>query len=183
MNTLAALQKLSRLGKILSKIVFILSLIGGIGCLAGLAGMLFLPESIRLGSVTIKGIVEKSAEISREAFCVSLAMGLFLCAGEAVLSRLAEICFRNELAAGTPFTLSGARELIRLGICAVCIPLGCRLLAAIVWQIFAHLLGNTAEPQLGEAATVALGCMMIVAGLLCRYGAELTRTDDAQPRG
>ena len=175
MNTLAALQKLSRLGKILSKIVFILSLIGGIGCLAGLAGMLFLPESIRLGSVTIKGIVE--------AFCVSLAMGLVLCAGEAVLSRLAEICFRNELAAGTPFTLSGARELIRLGICAVCIPLGCRLLAAIVWQIFAHLLGNTAEPQLGEAATVALGCMMIVAGLLCRYGAELTRTDDAQPRG
>ncbi len=180
MKTLDTIQKLSKLGRILSKIVYILCLVGGICSVVGLVGTLLLADGIKLGGVTIHGLIEKNAETSMGTIYASLAAGILLCAGEAVLAKLAETYFRKELEAGTPFTLEGAKELIRLGICAICIPLGAQLLAETVYQIMANVLKGVSELKVESSVSLGLGIMMIIAGLLCRYGAELTQDPSSQ---
>ncbi len=175
MKTLNTIQKLSNAGRILSKIVFIFCLVGAIFCAVGLTFQSLLPESFKLGSVTIHGIVETSEDLSQGTSYAVLTAGLILCVGEAVLSGLAGRYFKNELAARTPFTFAGAKELIRLGVCAICIPLGTKLIADVAYQIFANLMPNVAEMELDGTLSVGLGIMMIVAGLLCRHGAEISQ--------
>ena len=57
---------------------------------------------------------------------------MVVCAGEAVLAKFAEVYFQNELQAETPFTLAGAKELLRLGILTITIPTGCAVAESIV---------------------------------------------------
>ena len=86
------------------------------------------------------------------------------------------------------YYLSGARsfrtrvdkELIRLGICAICIPLGAQLLAETVYQIMANVLKGVSELKVESSVSLGLGIMMIIAGFLCRYGAELTQAPGSQ---
>lgn len=114
MNTLNTIQKLSKIGKALSRIAFILSVIGAGGCAAGLLGLGFGGGAIRLGSVTLHGLVSGDAG-GLKGVAAALSGWLVVCAGKAVLAKFAEVCFKNELEAGTPFTFSGAKELLRLG--------------------------------------------------------------------
>ena len=63
-KTLGTIQTLAKIGRVLSKIVFIFSLIGAIGCAAGILSVRFLPESIQLGKTTIQGLVELTDELT-----------------------------------------------------------------------------------------------------------------------
>ena len=103
----------------------------------------------------------------------AMAAGMILCAGEAVLAKFAEHYFKRELADGTPFDLGGAKELMRLGILAICIPIGTQIIAEIVYAVMEQTLRGVAPLQLDHSGSVALGVMFIVMSLGCRYGAEL----------
>lgn len=80
--------------------------------------------------------------------------------------------FAHELTAGTPFTQNGAKELLRLGILTICIPLGCLILAQIVSGILAGFLNCDDLLKIENGGSVSLGIMFIVMSLLCKYGAE-----------
>lgn len=74
---------------------------------------------------------------------------------------------------GTPFTLSGAKELLRLGILALAIPAGYSVIAT-VWQTIAvRIFENVEKVSTGSLGSFSLGVMFIIGSLLCRYGAEL----------
>lgn len=94
-----------------------------------------------------------------------------------MLARFAEICFKNEDRAGTPFTLSGAKELTRLGILALTIPAGSSIVGSIVEGIVAGGMNVETDALLNRyfdpAVNIALGVMFLLIALLCRYGAEL----------
>lgn len=173
MKTLKTIQILSRLGKILSKIVFIGCAIGVAGCAVG---MLSLPVAetgvIKIGGVSIHGLIVNRAGIELNSLYPLLIGGLIVCLGQAVTACFAERYFGHELAAGTPFTQAGASELFRLGILTICVPLGTLILAQIVSGLVAEIIGCGAafNPEGGDS--VALGVMFIVMSLLCRYGAE-----------
>ena len=68
-----------------------------------------------------------------------------ICAGEAVLSKFAEHYFKRELADGTPFNLGGAKELMRLGIFTICIPIGTQIIAEIVYAVMEQTLRGAAR--------------------------------------
>ena len=173
MQTLVTIQKLVRLGKILSKIIFTCCIIGICGCVAGIVSLAAGLETLRIGSVTLGGLVEKSAEMSIGSFYATMAVGIILCAGEAVLSKFALLYFRHELEDGTPFTLEGAREMFRLGVLTVCIPFGSLLLAVITHGVLAQYLPDVAELKLDCDGSFALGVMFILTSLICKYGAEI----------
>ena len=175
MKTLAAIQKLTKLGRVLSKIVFIFSLIGAIACVAGVISMALLPESFQLGSVTIKGLVDLTDEINPNEVYAAMVAGMITFTAEAVLAKLAERYFRHELEAGTPFTFAGAKELKRLGICAIVLPIAALAAAEIVYNVMQQFMSGIGSLDLAESGSVGLGIMMIVASLLCKYGAELTQ--------
>ena len=86
----------------------------------------------------------------------AMAAGMILCAGEAVLAKFAEHYFKRELADGTPFDLGGAKELMRLGILAICIPIGMQMIAEIVYAVMEQALHGVASFQSDYSGSVAL---------------------------
>ena len=165
MNTLKTIQTLSKIGRILSKIVYICCVVGFCVCIVG--------EVFKLGGVTIHSIIESHSHMSMPALYTAMAVGMVLCAAEAVLSKFAEHYFTNELADGTPFTLMGAKELMHLGILTIMIPLCMVIVCSIGVAIADNFFQEIEKLSYDGYASVGLGVMMIVSSLFCRYGAEV----------
>ena len=178
MKSLDAIQKLSKIGKILSKIAFIFSVIGFCGCIAGLLSLSIGNGSlIKIGGVTLHGLISAEYGYNIKSISAALSGWMIVCAGEAVLAKFAEIYFKNELKAETPFTLAGAKELLRLGILTLAVPTGCAVAGSIVEGIVVGFMqvekAAAMDVCFDNAAGIALGIMFILGSLLCRYGAEL----------
>ncbi len=175
MKTLGTIQKLYKIGKILSRIAFIISVIGFCGCIAALLSLGIGNGSlIKIGGVTLQGLISDDLGYNIRSIGAALSGWLFVCAGEAVVAKFAEIYFKNELKAGTPFTLGGAGELLRLGIITVTVPVGCEIAGSIAMGIIAGFMRIAeADMHSDSSASIALGVMFIIISLLCRYGAEL----------
>ena len=172
-KTLNNIQKLSKIGKVLSRIVFIFCIIGFCGCVIGILSMALGAPTLKIGGVTLESILSIEAGVTAGTAYAAMAAGMILCAGEAVLSKFAEHYFKRELVDGTPFDFGGAKELMRLGILAICIPIGTQIIAEIVYAVMEQTLRGVAPLQLDHSGSVALGVMFIVMSLGCRYGAEL----------
>lgn len=178
MKSLSTIQRLSKIGKVLSKIAFIFSVIGFCGCIAGLLSLSFGNGSlIKIGGVTLHGLISSDYGYNIKSITAALSGWMVICAGEAVLAKSAEVYFKNELTAGTPFTLAGAKEMLRLGILTLAIPTGCAVVGSIVEGIIAGFMkveqAAAMDLYFDNESSIALGVMFIVISLLCRYGAEL----------
>ncbi len=173
MNTLKTIQTLSKIGKILSKIMFIFCIVGFVGCIVGILGMALGAEMLKFGDVTLEGILKNEAEVTVGTVYAAMAAGMIFCVGEAVLAKFAEHYFKRELADGTPFTLAGAKEMMRLGILTICLPIGTQIVAEIIHAVMEHTMQGIAPLQLSNSGSVALGVMFMIMSLICRYGAEM----------
>lgn len=172
MNTLNTIQTLSRIGKVFSKIVYICCIVGFCGCAVGIAAMLIGAETIKLGGVTLHSILEAEAGVSTGTIWAAIAAGMLLCIGEFFVSRMACRYFENELKAGTPFTIDGAKELLHLGISVIWIPIVSAVLARVAREVVEQFLGTVESMAQDGFDSVALGVMFIFMSLLCKYGAE-----------
>ena len=177
MKTLHTIQKLSRIGEILSKILFIFCIIGFCGCIVGILSMALGAPALKIGGVTLESILRIEAGVTAGTVYAAMAAGMILCAGEAVLAKFAERYFKRELADGTPFDFGGAKELMRLGILAICIPIGTQAIAEIVCAVMERTLHGAAPFQLDHSGSAALGVMFLVMSLVCCYGAELRKEE------
>ena len=183
MKTLGTIQKLSKIGKVLSKIAFIMSLVGFCGCIAGLISLRFGSGSVlKIGGMTLHGILSENAGAAGKRTAAALSGWLIVCAGEAVLAKFAEGYFKEELRAGTPFTMPGAKALLRLGILTLAIPTGCALLGSVAEGVIAGVLNVEETAAMGlyfeSGASIVLGMMLMLGALLCRYGAEAVQRED-----
>ena len=130
------LQTIAKIGKILSKVAFVFSIIGICGCFVGLISNVFGSGKVfKIGGVTIYGLLAEFDAYNVKSISAMLVAWLIVCIGYAVLAKFAELYFRNALMAGTPFTQVGARELRRLGILTMVIPTGCAVVAEVVQGI------------------------------------------------
>lgn len=173
MKSLQTIQILSKIGKVISKIVYICCIIGFCGCVVGALALLIGAESIKIGGMTLHSILQTEAGIGLGTVWAAIFAGMILCAGEAVVAKLACNYFDHELKAGTPFTAEGAKELLLLGVHTIWIPIVAAVLAQVAHNIISVLWGNVEPMALKSNDCVALGVMFIVTSLLCRYGAEL----------
>ena len=174
MKSLQTIQTLSKIGQVLSKINYIFCMIGAIGCAVGLVSLPFADQGVfKIGGVSIHGLIVNRAGIDLNGLYPLLTGILIVCIGQTVLAKFAEKYFAHELSAGTPFTTNGANELLRLGILTVSIPLGSLILAQIVSGIIAGFMNCDDLFKLDNGGSVALGIMIIVMSVFCRYGAEL----------
>lgn len=172
-KTLATIQTLSKIGKILSKIVYVCSIVGIVGCAVGSVAMLFGAKTIKLGGVTLHAILETEAGVGESTVWAAIVVGAILCTGEFFVARMAHRYFDNELQAGTPFTERGAKELLRLGISTVWIPIVAVVLGQVAQAVIAQFAENVEKLSLDGFDSVALGVMLIFSALLCRHGAEI----------
>lgn len=180
MKTLESIQTLSKAGKIVSKIIFIFSVIGVVGSVVGMVCLPFEDTGIlKIGGVTVYGLMEHQEGMELNNLYTQLSGLLIICIGQAVVAKFAERYFVHELAEGTPFTMFGAQRLFRLGLVTVCVPLGTIVLAQIVSSIVAEFCNceNGFEPDGGSS--VILGAMFMIMSFLCRYGAELREKNES----
>ena len=182
MKTLNTIQKLSRIGKVLSKIAFILSVIGFCGCVAGLISLEFGNGGvIKFGGVTLHALIEDEYGYNIESISAALFGWLIICAGEAVLAKFAEFYFRNELEAETPFTFDSSKELLRLGILTLAIPTGSAVVASIIEGIIAGFMqvekAEAMDIYFDNESSIVLGIAFIIGALLCSHGAEIATAE------
>lgn len=178
MKTLNTIQILSKIGKVISKIISICCIVGLCGCVVGFAAILIGDKALKIGGVTLKNILETEAGIGMGTVWAAIAVGAILCIGGYFVSRLFYRYFKNELAIGTPFTFDGAKELMHLGISVIWIPIVTSALAQIAQNVIAQFMASVEKIDLDGFESVTLGVMLIVASLLCRLGAEESRKED-----
>ena len=171
-KTLGTIQTAIKVAKIVCTVAFVCSLVGGILCLVGIvcAG---LPESLKLGGVTVHSIVSSSSEVSPGTLYGSIAAGAIMCAASCVVCKLAARYCAHELEAGTPFTLEGAQELFRLGMCTICVPLAGIVAAGICRAVVSNYLAGVPELNVDGSGSVSFGVALLFASLLCKHGTEL----------
>lgn len=178
MNNSRVLQLIAQIGKILSKVAFVFSIIGICGCFVGLLSNVFGSGKVfKIGGVTIYGLLAEFDAYNVKSISATLVAWLIVCIGQAVLAKFAELYFHNALMAGIPFTQVGARELRRLGILTMVIPTGCAVVAEVVQGILTGFMNVSVdgwmEFNFDNEASVVVGVMFIVGSFLCGYGAEL----------
>ena len=176
-KTLESIQTVARIGRILSTVAHVFCLVGGIICLVGII-CIGIPSSVRIGGVTIYSLLGNMEGLSLGTCYAATITGFIICTGACIVAKLCERYFKNELAAGTPFTLEGARELLKLGICTICIPLGTIAVACLCNAVAMNLFDDVAAISIDGSFPVVLGVAFIALSLVCRYGAEI-RNDSA----
>lgn len=167
MKSLKTLNTLTKIGKIFSKVVFILSIVGGAFCIAG-SVITFLCHLIGLSDFDMLEETGLSM-LSSSVMCFG---GIVSCAGEAVLAKFAEIYFTNEEKRGTPFTYEGSKECLRLGILAIAIPFGTNIVSSVITAIGIALTNND-DGNVEVSTSIELGLMFILASVVFKYGADV----------
>ena len=173
MKSLKAIQVISKIGMILSKIVFICCCVGFGCCIISVPFLAGSAEILKFGDFNLHGLIEKEAGMSLGSMYNAIVIAAIACACEAVLAKFAEVYFKRELRAGTPFTLGGAKELLRLGILSLAIPAGYSVIVSVWQSIAVCVFENVEKIGAGSLGSFSFGVMFIIGSLLCRYGAEL----------
>lgn len=172
-KSLKAIQILSKIGKILSKIIFICCIVGAAGCLIGAISIGILGETkFTLGSTEfILSTIDINKFSFTNALCGATA-GFVFCLAEGVLAKFANLYFVNELKAGTPFTKEGANEMLRLGILTCAISLITTIVVAILIEVIPFVLKSECTIDFDLGGQIGLGIAFIIISVLCRYGSE-----------
>lgn len=92
------------------------------------------------------------------------------------MAKFAEIYFKNELQAETPFTIGGAKELQRLGILVIAVSAFCNAAGVLIEGVISGFTNVENTVEFNLYSNVALGVVFIIVSLLCRCGAELSST-------
>ena len=181
MKSLQIIQTISKIGKVISTIVFICCIVGFCMCIVGLVTTALGVTAVKLGGVTLQSILQNEADMTEGTLYLSLISGAILCAGQAVLAKFAAHYFERELRDGTPFTGDGAKELLRLGVLSICIPVAVQIASTIAEKIVVRLFAGVEPPDVDPAVSLTVGALVIILALVCRYGTELAaqRSDPA----
>ncbi len=181
MKTLKIIQTLAKIGRIVSKIVFICCIIGFCGCIVGIICLVTGMHAVKIHGVTLDVLLKEEADISLGFLYAITAASMPLCVGEAVLAKFAERFFGNEIKEATPFSLSVAKEMLRLGILTICIPIGSVICAEIVFKIMQYFFTDVPAISLSDYSSVGIGVVFIIVSLFCRLGAEQKSEKESQP--
>lgn len=179
MKTLNLIQKLMKVGKIISKIIFICCCVVSIACFVSI-GILAIVSNlpIEINGQTLVNYIMQTEKVNINELFPSMAALVFICAGEAVIAKFAEIYFNNELNKGNPFTFSGAKELLRLGILKISVPLVAAMIAEIASSIIAAIIDCRNNFSIDSGDNIIIGIMLIIISIIFKYGAEITNKSE-----
>ena len=171
MKSLQTIQKIFRVFQVLTKIAMILSFIwAGLAALGLLCGVVWYSGGNVVGanrellySLTVTGGLTEMIGVLLTDTIWALTDG--------VLLSFACRYFKAEQADGTPFTHSGADQITRLGIRTIVLPLVAVIVIAVIFAVFD--VPQPANSDWSNISSVSTGIVLILAGIIFRYGADL----------
>lgn len=167
-SALSTVQSLHKLGRILSQLYFVLSIISLVLSFAAPIVLLNAPD-LRESIDTF--LINKTSYGVTTLYGVCSTIFIFAF-GEIFVSRKAVDYFKSELEYGTPFSKQNAEKLKRLGIMTLIIPIVTHTLAAVTYNILSDNLAGMAPFKFHMTGSIVLAFMFIIASLLCKSGAE-----------
>lgn len=172
MKSLSTIQKLSKIGKILSLIAFIFCLIGAAFCLLGVILLPAMKETVIENGKTLEMILieKKTNFITALTVCI---VGLITCLVGAFMAKYTQLFFKKELEVGTPFRFEIAKKMKKLGLLHIIVSLATIFVLAIV---IACIKAGNKELQdikgLESGGSLWFGVAMLILSVFCKYGAE-----------
>ena len=179
-KTLNTIQTIMKIGKVLSIIVFVCCIIGAAGCVLGILGLAIASavDTLALWEIIMAISEGKGGVLTVGGAYFLCVIGAISCAVEAVLAYLTLKYFKNELAAGTPFTFEGSKELFKLGLINICVILGLAALDGIVRGIFWGYLANA---DIAESPwSISTGVWMLLLSVFFKHGAEIAQSREQE---
>ncbi len=162
-NSLSKLQTLYKIAKVLSMIVFVCSIIGFVCCLLSclLIGI--------VGDEIVASIMEFADEaLNKEEAICALIGSIISCGSEIAISYFAYRYFKNELNDGTPFTIRGSKELLRLGCLTIVVSFVSMCVIAIVYLVYNAINGFDTRVTIESGPSIGLGITFIIISLIYR---------------
>lgn len=164
MKSLQRVQKAANVLRILAKIGYILTIVGTIFCVLG---AIFC--GIFGSNATVREWLAKEGTtfVTREyvCYCVCAAIG---CASGIALAYFNLRFYEAELAAGTPFTKPLVKELRKLGLLHILLPIAASIVVAIVSAAM------RTDVNFDTAGGISAGIAYLLLSLPADYGADLT---------
>lgn len=164
-KTLSIILTVFKVAKIVAKVIFILCIVGAIGCVASLA---LLPIVKMIPSE----LMSPDTEIHFPSVYLVCAIGALSCAAEAIVAFFAERYFGNVEKSGTPFTLEGSKECFRLGLISIIVSAAASIISGIFVAI-SLLISDATVTDTNLSISLSTGLFLLFISLIFKYGAEV----------
>lgn len=171
-KSLKTVQTVCKVCKVLAEIAFVLLIVGAVLMLAAaiFTGTGNFDALVSSGGVVLDDMLQQTGVTQDYMVAVFVCLTIML-AAEAVVAKFINVYFKHELKAGTPFTFEGAKEMLRLGIITIAVPVGASLVATIVFGIMAA--GSGLDREFNFEISLGLGLMFLALSPLLKHGTEL----------
>lgn len=166
-TALSTIQTFHKLGRILSTIVLVVSVLAFVFSLTSAVFAAFGLEKMAYDFFSVE------SPFSSGELYYALSSALIAALGEIIISRYALKYFKAELRAGTPFNRDNAERLRNLGIMNIAIPVIVVILKSVLHMVLKNRFGDIGGNGYELISPVAVGLMFIVLSLVCRYGSEI----------
>lgn len=172
MESLKTIQVFAKIGKIISQIVFVCCIIGVAGCVLALMLLPIGAQVLESEGTTLNDYIIAYQGYSLDTLYATIASATVIVAGECVTAKFAQLYFKRELKDGTPFTLRGSKEMLRLGIISVAVSVGSVIVASIVKAVMAAALPAVQLENVGDYEMSFNGLFFIVVSFVLRSATE-----------
>lgn len=171
-KSLKTVQTVCKVCKIFAEIAFVMLVVTAALCAFAAIGIgAGSIDVFKIGSVSIIGEAMQQSAVTPEMMLAVLVSVAIVSAAEAVVAKFVNVYFKHELKAGTPFTFEGAKEMLRLGIIAIAVPLGASIVSAIVYAVMT--VGSGTGNEFENDVALGIGIVFLMLSPLLKYGAEL----------
>ncbi|HCQ73824.1 MAG TPA: hypothetical protein DIT84_03370 [Clostridiales bacterium] len=171
-KSLKTVQTVCKVCKVLAEIAFVMFVVIVALMLAAtiFTGTGKLDALVSSGGVVLDDMLQQTGVTQEYVTAVLVCMTIII-AAEAVVAKFINVYFKHELKAGTPFTFEGAKEMLRLGIITIAVPVGASLVATIVFGIMAA--GSGLDSEFNFEISLGMGLMFLALSPLLKHGTEL----------
>ena len=171
-KSLKTVQTVCKVCKVLAEIAFVMFVVIVALMLAAtiFTGTGNFDALVSSGGVVLDDMLQQTGVTQDYMVAVLVCMTIII-AAEAVVAKFINVYFKHELKAGTPFTFEGAKEMLRLGIITIAVPVGASLAATIVFGIMAA--GSGLDSEFNFEISLGMGLMFLALSPLLKHGTEL----------
>lgn len=174
-NPLSVIQTAHKIGKIISRVCFFISIAVAVVLLLLIAVILF-----GLDRIPQVATILSAEDYSKETLIGLSLVRLIYSIALMLICHKAYVYFSFELEKGTPFTDEGAKLLLKVGIMNISISVMAFILSNIVYHLMSKATGNMSPLKFYSTGSLTLGIMFVVTSYMLSYGADLEKENSSR---